>query len=214
MVTLSFDNGPEPGVTPGVLDTLAKHGVKTSFFVMGRKVITPKGRVLAERAAAEGHWVGNHTYSHSQPLGEMDRATALRDFQQAEESLAWLNQRPRLFRPYGRQGKLGKHLLHPAVVDKLAAGGYTTVLWNAVPQDWKDPEGWVATALRQIQEREWSLMVLHDQPSGAMKHLDEFLTALKDAGVQIVQDYPDDCIPMREGRIAGSMEQWTSARID
>ncbi len=74
MVTLSFDNGPEPGVTPGVLHTLAKHSVKASFFAMGRKVINVEGRELAMRASAEGHWVGNHTYSHTRPLGELDRA--------------------------------------------------------------------------------------------------------------------------------------------
>ncbi|MEP7353253.1 MAG: polysaccharide deacetylase family protein [Acidobacteriota bacterium] len=214
MVTLSFDNGPEPEVTPGVLDTLAKHSIKASFFVMGRKVITAEGRALAMRAAAEGHWIGNHTFTHSKPLGELDRAAALQEFDQAEESLAWLDQRPRLFRPYGRQGKLGQHLIHPAVAERLASRGYSTVLWNCVPGDWRDPEGWVDTALQQIKTRDWSLMVLHDQPSGAMKHLDRFLTALKDANVPIAQEYPDDCVPMREGRIVSPMEPWTSPRID
>ncbi len=214
MVTLSFDNGPEPDVTPGVLDTLAKHSVKASFFVMGRKVVTPAGRALAERARAEGHWIGNHTYSHTQPLGELDRAAALREFEQAEESLSWLAQTPRLFRPYGRAGRLGRHLLHPAVVERLVAGRYDTVLWNCVPEDWRDPDGWVETALTQVSSKAWSLVVLHDQPSGAMKHLDRFLSALKDSNVPIVQDYPDDCVPIRDGRIVGAIENWTSARSD
>ena len=214
MVTLSFDNGPEPEVTPGVLDTLAKHSVKASFFVMGRKVVTAEGRTLAMRASAEGHWIGNHTYSHTQPLGELDRATALHEFERAEQSLAWLEQRPRLFRPYGRAGKLGRHLLHPAVVERLVSRQYTTVLWNCVPQDWQDADGWVATALRQCTSRDWSLVVLHDQPSGAMKHLDSFLTALKESNVPIVQEYPADCVPIREGRIVGPIEAWTSARTD
>jgi peptidoglycan/xylan/chitin deacetylase (PgdA/CDA1 family) len=214
MVTLSFDNGPEPEVTPGVLDTLAKHSIQASFFVMGRKVGTPKGRALAVRASAEGHWIGNHTYSHTQPLGELDRAAALREFQQAEESLAWLGQTPKLFRPYGREGRLGKHLLHPAVVERLVLGKYSCVLWNCVPRDWRDPEGWVTTALRQCRSKDWSLIVLHDQPTGAMKHLDRFLTALKESNVSIVQEFPDDCVPMREGRIVGRMEDWTSPRND
>jgi peptidoglycan-N-acetylglucosamine deacetylase len=214
MVTLSFDNGPEPEVTSHVLDTLAKHCLKASFFVMGRKVVTREGRALAMRARDEGHWVGNHTYSHTHPLGELDRAAALREFEQAEESLSWLEQKPRLFRPYGRAGKLGRHLLHPAVVERLAAGRFSTVLWNCVPGDWRDPDGWVTTALEQISERDWSLVVLHDQPSGAMKHLDRFLIALKETDVQIVQEYPKDCVPMREGRIAGPMDAWTSARLD
>jgi len=213
-VTLSFDNGPEPDVTPGVLETLAKHFVKASFFVMGRKVITPEGRALAMRASAEGHWIGNHTYSHTQPLGELDRDAALLEFDQAEEALAWLNQKPRLFRPYGRQGKLGQHLLHPAVVDRLVEGGFSTVLWNCVPGDWKDPEGWVTTALQQLKSRERSLIVLHDQPSGAMNHLDRFLTALKEANITIVQEFPDDCVPIREGRIVGPIEDSTCESTD
>jgi len=214
MVTLSFDNGPEPEVTPGVLDTLAKHSVKASFFVMGRKVVTPEGHALAERAVAEGHWVGNHTWSHTQPLGELDRAAALSEFERAEESLAWLDQTPRLFRPYGRAGKLGHHLIHPVVVEKLVSGKYTTVLWNCVPGDWRDPEGWVATAQRQCSPKAWNLIVLHDQPGSGMKHLDRFLTALKESNVPIVQDYPDDCVPMREGQIVGPIEASTSARTD
>jgi len=210
VVTLSFDNGPEPEVTPHVLDVLAKHSVKASFFVMGRKVGTPEGKALAMRARGEGHWIGNHTYSHTKPLGELDRANALREFDEGEKSLAWLDQEPRLFRPYGRAGKLGKHLFHSAVVERLVDGLYSAVLWNCVPQDWRDPEGWMETALRQCRSRAWSLVVLHDQPSGAMKHLDAFLTALEESNVAIVQEYPEDCVPIREGRVVGSMESWTS----
>jgi len=214
MVTLSFDNGPEPDVTPHVLDVLAKHSVKASFFVMGRKVITPEGRALSIRAQAEGHWVGNHTFSHKTPLGELDREAALDEFDRAEASLDFVDQSPRLFRPYGRQGKLGQHLIHPAVVERLVEGGFSTVLWSCVPGDWRDPDGWVETAMQQVRANPWGLVVLHDQPSGAMKHLDRFLTALKDAGVPMVQEFPDDCVPIREGRVVGPIEASTSDRVD
>jgi peptidoglycan/xylan/chitin deacetylase (PgdA/CDA1 family) len=209
-VTLSFDNGPEPAVTPGVLDTLAKHSIKASFFVMGRKVSTPEGRELAMRAHAEGHWIGNHTYTHTKPLGELDRSAALHEFEFAEHALSWLDQTPRLFRPYGRQGKLGKHLLHPAVVEKLVAGRFTTVLWNCVPGDWRDPDGWMANALDQCKSLDWSLVVLHDEPNGAMEHLDRFIALLKESDVEFVQDYPNDCVPLREGKIVGRIDAWTS----
>ena len=201
-------------MTPGVLDVLAKHAIKASFFVLGRKVITAAGRALAERTHAEGHWIGNHTYSHTKPLGELDRVTALREFEQAEHSLDWLDQTERFFRPYGRQGKLGQHLLHPAVVDKIVEDKFTTVLWNAVPGDWRDPEGWVATALEQCKSQDWSLLVLHDHLAAPAKHLDRFLTALKQTDIEIVQDYPDDCVPIRKGHIVHAIERWTVARTD
>ena len=47
-----------------------------------------------------------------------------------------------------------------------------------------------------------------------MKHLDRFLGALQEAKVPIVQEYPDDCLPIREGRITGAIEEWTSVRAD
>ena len=66
-LTLTFDNGPEPAVTPVVLDVLAHHGVLSTFFVIGSKLADPKARACAERAHAEGHWIGNHTFSHGIP---------------------------------------------------------------------------------------------------------------------------------------------------
>ncbi len=218
MVTLSFDNGPEPEITPHVLDILAKHSVKASFFVIGRKAVTPEGRDLVVRASAEGHWVGNHTFSHTTPLGELDREAALREFDQAEESLSWLKQTPRLFRPYGRAGKLGQHLMHPAVVERLIAGGFSAVIWNSVPGDWRDPDGWVETALAQGRIKKENdvptLFVLHDQPKAALGQLDRFLTTMREMDVTIVQEFPDECVPIRAGKIVGPIEPWTSPRLD
>ena len=68
-LTLSFDNGPDPETTPRVLDILAERGIKTTFFVIGEKLADPQRRQLAERAHKEGHWIGNHTYTHSVPAG-------------------------------------------------------------------------------------------------------------------------------------------------
>src|SRR6202011_4634192 len=104
-VTLTFDNGPEPQVTPAVLDCLARHNIRATFFVMGRKASTPEGLALVHRASAEGHWIGNHTFTHSGPLGGLDGAAALREFEHAEQVLASLYptglQQQKLFRPPG-----------------------------------------------------------------------------------------------------------------
>ena len=75
-LTLSFDNGPEPGATPHVLDILAARGIKTTFFVIGEKLADPERRELAARAHGEGHWIGNHTYTHSVPLGRQSDGEA------------------------------------------------------------------------------------------------------------------------------------------
>src|SRR5215469_11935177 len=106
-LTLSFDNGPEPDVTPFVLDLLARRGIKTTFFVIGEKIADPARRALAERAHEEGHWIGNHTFTHSVPLGENpDPDIAEREIGQTQALLAGLSRPERLFRPFGGGGKL------------------------------------------------------------------------------------------------------------
>lgn len=200
-ITLTFDNGPEHGVTEGVLDVLRKHEIKSTFFVLGVKVAQPQGRALAERAVAEGHWVGNHTFTHTRPLGELNREEALREFEQAERALSWVPLRPRLFRPFGGGGSLGPHLLNSAVVEKLQVSEYTCVLWNCVPGDWNDPEGWVARAIAECASREWSLVVLHDIASGAMAHLEKFIERMRDDDFAFAQEFPSDCLPIVEGKI-------------
>jgi peptidoglycan-N-acetylglucosamine deacetylase len=208
-LTFTFDNGPEPQVTPAVLDCLARHNVRATFFVLGRKAVTPEGAALVRRASEEGHWIGNHTFTHSAPLGRLDCAAALDEFDQAERALAWLDQPRKLFRPPG-SGQLGKHLLQPAIVERLKAGGYTCVLWNSVPRDWLDPEGWLERAMSDCQSRDWTLLVLHDLPTGAMAHLEEFLARLCDAGVELSQEFPPDCVPIVDGQVVLPLDAYVS----
>ena len=103
---------------------------------------------------------------------------------------------------------MGKGLLHPAVVDRLTAGGYTCVLWNCVPGDFRDPDGWMNRALADCRTREWSLVVLHDLPNGAMRHVDSFLRKLRDEGHQITQDFPPDCTPIVNGKVLQSLDEF------
>jgi peptidoglycan-N-acetylglucosamine deacetylase len=199
-LTLSFDNGPEPEVTPGVLDLLYRRGIKTTFFVLGRKIAEPARRAIAERAQANDHWVGNHTFAHAVPLGRQpDPVIAEGEVAQTQALLGDLAGPERLFRPYGSGGRLDDGLLRPSVVKYLERERYTCVLWNAIPGDWTDPDGWVERALAQCQAQHWTLMVLHDLPTGAMRHLDRFIDRAKEAGARFRQDFPPDCVPIRRG---------------
>jgi peptidoglycan/xylan/chitin deacetylase (PgdA/CDA1 family) len=205
-VTLTFDNGPDSQATPLVLDSLAHHGIKSTFFVLGQKVNTPDGLDLARRASREGHWIGNHTWSHVGRMGDGTREAALQEFERTEQALSWVKQTVPLFRPRGGAGKLGKGLLHPAVVERLTLGGYTCVLWNSVPGDYRDPDFWMERALADCRTREWSLVVLHDLPNGAMRHLDSFLQKLRDEGYQLTQEFPPECTPIVGGKIVQPLD--------
>lgn len=197
-LTLSFDNGPEPGATPEVLAVLARRGIQASFFVIGEKLRA--NRALAERAVAEGHWVGNHTLTHGTPLGGRPAAEAREEIAATDALLGDLNPH-RLFRPNGGGGALGPHLLNRATLPWLEAERRTVVLWNAIPRDWDDPDGWPPRALAQFEAATGPLlMVLHDLDNGAWKHLDRVLGALADAGAEFTQDFPESCTPLRDGR--------------
>jgi peptidoglycan/xylan/chitin deacetylase (PgdA/CDA1 family) len=210
-LTLSFDNGPTPEVTPFVLDVLARRGVKSTFFVIGEKLVQPENRALAERAHAEGHWIGNHTWSHSVPLGLMAADAAKAEFDRTQQAVGPLMHPHRFFRPYGQGGNLDHRLLSGDLVAHLARARATIVLWSALPRDWQDPDGWVERALGQVAAQPWSLMVLHDLPTGAMRHVDRFLGLVGDRGGRVQQGFPPDCMPMIDGELMQPLDRYLAA---
>lgn len=199
-VTLTFDNGPAPGTTERVLDVLAERKLLATFFVVGTMLRRKGARELAYRARADGHWIGNHSLNHAAPLGtDLDRSHAVREIHDNQALLGDLAHERRFFRPFGGGGSIGPHLLSPAAVEVLSAGGYTCVLWNSVPRDWEDPVGWVDNALTDVERLGHAVVVLHDLPTGAMDALPSFLDHLAARGAEVVQDFPAEVIPIEGG---------------
>jgi peptidoglycan/xylan/chitin deacetylase (PgdA/CDA1 family) len=214
-LSITFDNGPDPECTPEVLDVLGERGVKATFFVCGQgnrlhpalKARTDAGRKLLERARDERHWIGNHTLTHSVELGTTNDPEVIeREIGGNQEILGDLNGQ-RLFRPYMGGGIFCKRTFSPAAIRYLCDEGYTTVMFNCLPRDWENPEGWPELALQQMEARDWSLLIVHDVARyGSMKQLARFLDRAIENGVEIVQDFPADCVPIRDGRIVGSLD--------
>lgn len=199
-ITLSFDNGPDPDVTPQVLDTLRRHDLRSTFFVLGDKL--RDRRKLSERAHAEGHWIGNHTYNHLVPLGmSVESGTAAGEIARTEALIGDLAHERRFFRPFGGGGLLDQRLLNREALTHLQHEAYTCVLWNVIPEDWAHPEGWVERAVKLCFEQDHALIVLHDLPTGAMNRLDRFLGLAKDRGARFQQDFPASCVPIARGQL-------------
>jgi peptidoglycan-N-acetylglucosamine deacetylase len=125
---LTFDDGPDPEVTPVVLDQLAKHHAKAVFFVVGNRI--PRAPHLLRRILAEGHAIGNHTYRH--PLDRVPRfAEYYRDVEECQNVLeSHTGLKPTLFRP-----PLGSLTLGSLLAPRLA--GLRTLLWSVDVDDWK-----------------------------------------------------------------------------
>jgi peptidoglycan-N-acetylglucosamine deacetylase len=105
-LTLTFDNGPEPEVTPPVLDILARREIRSTFFVVGQKLAGREGRMAAERAHVEGHWIGNHSYTHSLQLGlRNEDDIAEREIGRTQALMTSLAHPNKFFRPFGGGGR-------------------------------------------------------------------------------------------------------------
>ena len=206
-VTLTFDNGPTPGVTDQVLDILAERSLRAIFFVVANRVAgDPAARALLTRMVGDRHRVGNHSLTHGRPLGELRAQDTIAEIATAHDILREFTGENFLFRPWGTEGQLDRRCLNRSAVNYLVSGKHTCVLWNSVPRDWADPDGWVDRALTDIRAGDHTVVVIHDVPSGAMNELPRFLDELDREGVAVTGELPAECVPIIGGRIVSPVD--------
>ncbi len=167
---LTFDDGPEPAVTPWVLEQLAAHGAKASFFLIGRNARQHHGLVAEIRDA--GHAVGNHTWDHANGWRTPLHAYA-RSVEAAQPLIG-----TRLFRPpYGRITRAQARALSPR---------HDIVMWDVLSHDFDaslDGERCAGFVMRKA--RPGSIIVFHDSlkaEARLRKALPMVLHRLADAG--------------------------------
>jgi peptidoglycan/xylan/chitin deacetylase (PgdA/CDA1 family) len=153
-VRLTFDDGPAPTATSAVLDTLAAWGAKATFYVTGSMAAARPA--LVRRASAEGHRIGNHSWSHPD-LTTLTRAQVRSQLQRTTDVIRQATgNAPTEWRPpYGATNDL----VEAAAQD---VGLSSMVLWTVDPRDWADPP---ATTIRDrvLQRvRPGSVVLLHD----------------------------------------------------
>ena len=154
-VLLTFDDGPHPTLTPKLLDCLAEHGATGVFFVIGQRVASPAGRAIIRRAHAEGHRIGNHTFTHPD-LTKLTEAQVRDEIVRTGDLLTEFLTDHKLFRPpYGA---------HNSVVDRVVRElDYHMVLWNVDSEDWRrKPDAWVEPSVASIGSRASSTFLCHD----------------------------------------------------
>jgi peptidoglycan/xylan/chitin deacetylase (PgdA/CDA1 family) len=152
-IALTYDDGPNDPHTLKLLDVLAKHSVRATFFMIGRYV---RQRPDISRAVAQaGHVVGNHTFTH--PLLIFQSAaqtrTQLVDCRKALQDA--IGEHSNLFRPPwgGRR---------PATIRIARELGMQTVMWNVTGYDWNAPPAAVIEKKIARQMRGGDVILLHD----------------------------------------------------
>ena len=152
-IALTYDDGPNDPHTLKLLDVLAKHNVRATFFMIGRYV--QQRPDLARAVAQAGHVIGNHTFTH--PLlifkSEAQTRTDLIDCHKALDSA--IGEHSNLFRPpFG-----GRRPATLRIAQKL---GLQTAMWNVTGYDWNTPPATVIEEKVARQMRGGDVILLHD----------------------------------------------------
>ena len=157
-MALTYDDGPNDPHTLRLLDVLARHEARATFFLIGQYV--RQRPEIARAIQAAGHEIGNHTYSHPNLIfvsaGKLRQE--LEDCRKALEDT--LGQKTTLFRtPFG-----GKR---PNVLRTARAMGLQPIMWSVTAYDWsaKSPEAIIEKVTSQVDSRrkpQGEIILLHD----------------------------------------------------
>ncbi|MFE2722228.1 polysaccharide deacetylase family protein [Kitasatospora sp. NPDC059327] len=183
LVALTFDDGPHPRYTPQVLDVLARYAAPATFFCIGLHALAHPA--VVRRISAEGHALGNHSWSHAYlpDLGPAGLADQLGFTADALTHAAGGGPRPpRWLRPpYGGRS--------PELLHTVAGLGLTTVLWDVDARDWSRPGPEAITERVLSQVRPGSVVLMHDgggDRSQTVAALPAVITGLRDRGYRVV----------------------------
>ncbi len=172
---LTFDDGPHPEYTPQMLDVLARHDARATFFVVGS--LAQAYPEIIERIAAEGHTVANHTWMHENLAGLSQEAfdETISRTQDVLGDLAAPCLRP----PYGAVGA--------STVEWAATHGLALMTWDASPSDWLGPSAEEIADYIVQWARPGVVLLMHDgggNRSSTVQGLDMALERLADRGLR------------------------------
>jgi peptidoglycan-N-acetylglucosamine deacetylase len=201
-VVLTFDDGPLPRYTNGVLETLASECVKATFFMVGQMARAYPWMV--RRVYDEGHTVANHTQNH--PIRKMSATQAAREIEEGFASLRDAIGDPQAVSPFFRIPGL---LRQKSVEQYLAAHGDMTWSADFVADDWTRINNTEVArrAISRIEARGKGILLLHDIHQRTVLALPEILNELKSRGYKIVHVVP---AAADRPKTATSAQQWVA----
>ena len=177
-IAMTFDDGPSSANTPRLLDLAAKKHIKLTFFLIGENAA--RNPQLVQRELAEGHQVGNHSYTHPD-LAKMSDDAVRSEIQKTQDAIiAASGYKPILMRPpYGamtpRQRLWVSHEF-----------GVKLILWDVDPLDWKRPGPDVVASRIIAAVRPGSIILSHDIHSQTVDAMPKVFDTLLAKGYKFV----------------------------
>ncbi|MFT3694553.1 MAG: polysaccharide deacetylase family protein [Kofleriaceae bacterium] len=183
----TFDDGPNPKTTPSVLDTLAKHHIHATFFLVGEMAQNPKAAPIIDRMLREGHIIANHTMTHQDLCRIKDDDRAAREIDEGKAAIekAAPGYKTVWFRtPYGVRCE--------RVDDLLGARGLQHFHWDLDPQEWKHNNtqkaiDYVEKEVGKMTGR--NVLLMHDIKKATVEALPVILDWIETENAQRTQDH-------------------------
>ncbi len=180
-VYLTFDDGPDTKWTPRILDLLTAAQIPAVFFVVG--TLAREHSTIVRRVAAQGHQIGNHTWSHRHPWTISSRMARREVLDGAAAISDLTGKAPRFFRPpHGR--------LRRCMREQAESSGQSVILWNRSAIDWGLLGNSRAIAARLRRTQPGDIVLMHDggrginRPDQLVMALPEYLEELARRGLQ------------------------------
>lgn len=178
-VALTFDAGGDSVPTKKILDTLRKHNLRVTVFLTGEWAEENPG--LVQQIVADGHEIGNHSYSHPDltTVGDAQIQSQVQKAEQIITSMTGVNPRPYFRPPYGAYNQ--------HVVNQLGGLGYYAVMWTLDSGDWRPeftPKMVVDRVVKGAQNG--SIVVEHLGSPQSAAILDDIINGLQARGLRIV----------------------------
>jgi peptidoglycan-N-acetylglucosamine deacetylase len=183
-VALTFENGPDPRLTPRLLDLLKRERIPAMFFAIGAEAENQPD--LVRRMDEEGHLLGNHTYAHRWRVGWLTRSGLRSELEKGAAALiAVIRRRPRFVR-------LPQGLAHPGLRRVLRELNLTGVGWDVRAGTAADPQRAAAHCARLA--RNGSIIALPGDtrhaaatPEAVLETARQIITLLKERGFAFVR---------------------------
>jgi peptidoglycan-N-acetylglucosamine deacetylase len=175
---LTFDDGPHPEHTPPLLDLLARHGAKATFFLIGEQI--GRHSALARRIVEEGHTLGNHSFTHPQ-FETLPLDAQFDEIERTDQALASVSgRRKHGFRP--PRGVLPLPLILRFIRQRrrIAYWSYDSLDYSRRPA----PE--LVDIIRRHPVRAGDIVLMHDDSTISLEMLESLIPAWKAEGFSLL----------------------------
>ena len=177
-IAISFDDGPATSYTPQILELLQQANIKAAFFCIGNRIAGNEN--ILKQIKAEGHIIGNHSYSHHFWFDMFSSKKMMHDLRLMDEELKRVTGlQAKLFRPpYG--------VTNPNIKKAIVQGNYTPVGWSVRSMDTviKDEKKLLDKISKSLKPG--AVFLFHDTSATTLKVLPSFIKEVKNRGYHIV----------------------------